>query len=321
MKEIWSFVHDKLAQNQNVYLLVVIDNHGSSPGQPGFKMAVADDGMLKGSVGGGQTEYRLVELARKELNTNQPKIILKREIHKDDVKEDKSGMICSGEQWVAFYPLDHSDLPLVSEILSATNKGIKGLLQFDNIGFSLKESERIHHQHKNPVTSPEEWHYEEETGNENRLYIFGAGHVGLALSRIMSYLDFTIHIFDDRKDLPTLLENTSADHSDIINYKNTRHLVDEGDGSYVVIMTFGHKSDEIVLRQFLGMDLKYLGMMGSAKKVARIFENLRQDGISEQSIEKIHAPIGIPIESQTPYEIAVSIAAEIISVKNNSSHS
>jgi xanthine dehydrogenase accessory factor len=81
-------------------------------------------------------------------------------------------------------------------------------------------------------------------------------------------------------------------------------------------MTFGHKSDMTVLKQLLGKNIKYLGMMGSDKKVAKIFETLKSEGYPDEMLGNVHAPIGIKINSQTPVEIAISIAAEIIQVKN-----
>lgn len=316
MKETWPFIREKLVQNQKVYLLVVIDKQGSSPGKPGFKMAVGEDGELKGSVGGGETEYRLSEMAKKLLKTTETKIFLKHEIHKSDADEDRSGMICSGEQWVAFYPLNKNDLLLINTIEHAIETGQKGMLHFNQNGILFNKDQQRHHQHKNPVTSLLEWEFSEETGNQDNLYIFGAGHVGLALSNIMRHLDFAVHIFDDRKGLPTLAENTFVNKSEIINYKNIGHLVGEGGNNFVVIMTFGHKSDEVVLRQLINKKLRYLGMMGSRKKVKSIHSNLLEDGFSEEQIQKVRAPIGIPINSQTPYEIAISIAAQIIAEKN-----
>jgi xanthine dehydrogenase accessory factor len=316
MKKVWSFIEENLLDRKRVVLLVVVDNQGSSPGQAGFKMAVSEDNLLKGSVGGGQTEYRLVEKARKSLGNYNTATFLKQEVHQPEAEVNRSGMICSGEQWVAFYPLDYSNLELVKTINNAAQHGVKGLLRFDQHGISFEEGERLKHQHKDPVTSNSEWHYLEETGNELNLYIFGAGHVGLALSQVMSHLDFRIHIFDDREDLPTLLENTFTDFSQIVDYRKIEGLVEQGENSYVVIMTFGHKSDEVVLRQMIGKEMKYLGMMGSSRKVAQIYQNLRDDGFEERDIEKVHAPIGIPIDSQTPFEIAVSIAAQLIHVKN-----
>ena len=117
MKEPWVFILEKLNQQTKVMLLVVIDNHGSSPGQSGFKMAVSQDGNMMGSIGGGQTEYRLVEKAKTYLLEEKPKIVLKREVHRKEAEKDRSGMICSGEQWVAFYPVNQSSQSTIEQIL------------------------------------------------------------------------------------------------------------------------------------------------------------------------------------------------------------
>ena len=90
----------------------------------------------------------------------------------------------------------------------------------------------------------------------------------------------------------------------------------EGDNVYVVIMTFAHKDDRRVLKRLLNKKIKYLGMMGSEEKVASIFSKLKEKGISQKELDWVDSPIGLPISSQTPDEIAISIAAKIISVKN-----
>lgn len=316
MKETWEFIQEKLKSNLSVILLVVIDNSGSSPGQAGFKMAVAGDGKMTGSIGGGQTEYRLVEKAKKILSEEKPKITLKREVHRKEAEEDRSGMICSGEQWVAFYPINKHNQSTIDSILTSTKKGESGMIHFNQNGFVFNPGEAGHHKHQNPVTSLNEWIYSEPIGKTNQLYLFGAGHVGLALSEIASKVGFEVHIFDDRGGLSTLSANTSAKTKQIIDYKSCKDLVPDGENTYVVIMTFGHKSDEIVLKQFLNKEVRYLGMMGSKKKVSAIFSNLERDVVKQNILDKIHAPIGIKISSQTPYEIAVSIVAEMIGVKN-----
>lgn len=316
MKQTWQFILEKLFAKESVILLVVIDRKGSSPGQAGFKMAVASDGSMTGSIGGGQTEYRLVEKAKKALLEKQQKIYLKREVHQKDAEEDRSGMICSGEQWVAFYPITKANQVVIEQILTSIEKGEKGMLHFNQLGFVFNPDESDHHKHQNPVTSSEEWIYSEPLGKTNKLYIFGAGHVGLALSDIAYKVGFEIHIFDDRENLSTLIENNTARFKSVIDYKKAQDWVTEGTNIYIVIMTFGHKSDELVLKQFLNKKVRYLGMMGSKKKVKAIFNNLEQEGINHDILEKIHAPIGVKISSQTPHEIAISIVAELIAVKN-----
>ena len=110
--------------------------------------------------------------------------------------------------------------------------------------------------------------------------------------------------------------NKSARFKKVINYKDVSQYVPDGDNIYAVIMTFGHKSDEDVLRQILSKKIKYLGMMGSSKKVSAIYENLQGYGITKDALQQVHAPIGLKISSQTPDEIAISVVAEMIKIKN-----
>jgi xanthine dehydrogenase accessory factor len=316
MNNTWQFIQEKLNNNTGVMLLVVIENVGSSPGHPGFKMAVAGDGSMTGSIGGGQTEYRLVEKAKKELKSQNDRIFLKKEVHRSDAGADRSGMICSGEHWIAFYPIGDELGPTVRQINLAMDHNEQGLIYYNQNGFNFKTGESQHHQHKNPVTSLNEWDFTEMLCKENHLYIFGAGHVGFALSDIACKLGFVVHIFDNRKKINTLEANDFAKYKSVIDYKESAINVPDGQNTYAVIMTFGHKSDELVLRQLLNKDIRYLGMMGSDKKVNAIFQNLKNEGCDPALIKKVYAPIGIEIPSQTPYEIAISVVAEMIKVKN-----
>ena len=111
--------------------------------------------------------------------------------------------------------------------------------------------------------------------------------------------------------------NVYAQEKHVVSYNSLGKHVSEGERSYVVIMTYGHLADEKVLRQLAGKKLRYLGLLGSPAKIAQIFASLKKKGVSAASLKKVHAPVGLPIHSHTPEEIAISIAAEIIQVKNN----
>ena len=145
----------------------------------------------------------------------------------------------------------------------------------------------------------------------------GGGHCALALSELMSRLDFHIRIFDDRPELNTLDKNEFADEVTIIESyeKIDDYIVSCGD-AYVVVMTLGYDLDAVVIRQLIDRDFKYFGVLGSKAKMATLMKQLRSEGIEEQRLSRIRTPIGLPINSRTPDEIAISIAAEIIAVKN-----
>jgi xanthine dehydrogenase accessory factor len=169
------------------------------------------------------------------------------------------------------------------------------------------------------MKSAEEWIYEEEFGFKNRLFIVGGGHCALALSKIMATMDFYLHMFEERKELNTYDSNTFVDEKMIVSgYSELQNFIPSGKNNYVVIMTFGYRTDDIALRSLIGNDYKYLGVLGSESKMKKMFEEWRKDGLPEEKLNKIHAPVGINVNSRTPEEIAISIAAEIIGVKNNS---
>ena len=100
------------------------------------------------------------------------------------------------------------------------------------------------------------------------------------------------------------------------NYEDIAVFMPPGNNVYVVVMTLGYRSDEVVIRRLLDKNFKYFGVLGSAAKMKTLLDNLQKEGFPAQKLSQIGTPIGIPINSRTPEEIAVSIAAEIIAVKD-----
>ena len=152
----------------------------------------------------------------------------------------------------------------------------------------------------------------EKFGNPRRLIVFGGGHVGRDIVRVSRDLDFTITIVDDRSDI---LESYEPGIETILTderYSENFPGLDEN--CYVVIVTRSHDSDRIVLEQVLKSDCAYVGMIGSQKKISKVFQSLRDNGISEEKLSVVRAPVGLDIGGEGPYEIAISIAGELIAV-------
>ncbi len=159
--------------------------------------------------------------------------------------------------------------------------------------------------------------YEEKLGFKHKLFIVGGGHCALALSEIMSKLDFRISLFDDRADLNTLAENEFAHEKKTVeSYEKIDEYIAPGANVFVVVMTLGYRFDEIVIRRLIDKDFEYFGVLGSRAKMKTLLKALEKQGFDKERLEKIRTPVGLPINSRTPAEIAVSIAAEIIAVKN-----
>ena len=152
--------------------------------------------------------------------------------------------------------------------------------------------------------------------NKSKLLIVGGGHVGQAIYNFASLLDFNITIFDDREEFvnderfPLAYELI---YGDIIeNLRN--YTVD--DNTYIVIVSRSHAYDEDALEVVVNSNAKYIGAMGSKKKVISMRSNLMEKGISEENLNKVYSPIGIKMSSGTPEDIAFSILAEIQLVRN-----
>jgi xanthine dehydrogenase accessory factor len=191
-------------------------------------------------------------------------------------------------------------------------------LQISNFKFQIIKNKPNNEDFCFSKTGKNEFIYEEKLGYKQNLYIIGGGHCALALSELMSKLDFHISLFDDRADLNTLEKNRFAHSIKIIeSYENIADFVPSGENNYVVVMTLGYKFDEVVIRQLLDKKFKYFGVLGSRAKMKTLFKNLEKEGFDKEKFSKIHTPIGLPINSHTPEEIAVSIAAEIVAVKNS----
>ena len=313
---IWNFIKTKLSEDKSIYLMVNIHSNGSSPGQQGFGMAVCSDNSLYGSIGGGSMEYRLVEYCKLMLKAKEQQIFIKKQVHKGNVT-DGSGMICSGEQTIAFIPLNSSHINEVAQITFCLDEKKTGILKLTSAGFNFSFSKEINAmQYQCSITDENNWIYTDVIGYRNTLYVIGAGHVGYSVSKLFSQLGFKVIIIDNRPDLGMLNDNTFADEKHIIDYKNVANYVSESSNSYVVIMTNNHTHDDQVLSLLVRKKVKYLGLMGSKEKVASLMKSMNKKGFQKEELSWVHSPIGVSINSKTPDEIAISIAAEIIGVKN-----
>ncbi len=315
--KLWQFIKEQLEQKQPVFLLCVMESKGSSPGRQGFKMAVIEKDM-SGSVGGGIMEHKFVELAREMLKRHELNTLLKQQIHSKSASANQSGMICSGEQTLAVYFVKPEDDNAVNKILTILENGEDASFKFTPQGFTILPDAGLDTQYVFEKKSETDFVFTEKMGYPYRIHIVGGGHCALALSKLISDLNFYISVYDNREDLNTLEQNIYANDRYVVDYTEINKLIPESDKDFVAIMTFGYRTDGIVLRQLIHKKFRYLGLLGSKAKIEKMLQELRDEGIDEAKIKAIHTPIGLPIKSQTPEEIAISIAAEIIQVKNES---
>src|SRR6266487_1842089 len=150
---------------------------------------------------------------------------------------------------------------------------------------------------------------------EPRLIIAGAGYVAQALSRLAAQLDFRIVVVDDRRGLADPIAFDDKVQLTFGDIPQTIREVEPDESSWIVIVTRGHHLDKDALRAALETNAAYVGMIGSPSKVKRIFKDLLKEGISRERLEQVHAPIGLDLGAETPDEIALSIAAEMVMIR------
>jgi xanthine dehydrogenase accessory factor len=313
----WKLALTSLQRGVPVMLLYVLESKGSSPGRQGFFMVVTRDGVMEGSIGGGVMEHKFTEMARERLVQNDTSRSVRRQVHDKAEAKDRSGMICSGEQTILLYTFREEDIDAIGELVACLQFFRNGTLQLSPAGlaFSSQVPEKDFYFHKQ---SEADWRYEEKAGYKHHLFIVGGGHCALAFSRLMYLMDFHISIFDHRPELVTLSRNEFVHEKILVeDYAELRERVPAGGSNhYVVVMTLGYRTDDRVVRALLGKPFRYFGVLGSKAKAEKLLAAYRAEGIPEEQLHHIHSPAGLPIRSQTPEEIAISIAAEIIKVKN-----
>lgn len=334
MKEIFEKVMELLDKGSSLELVTIVAGFGSTPRGPGARMVVTADGATFGTIGGGAVEYQAGLLAA-ELLKKQCSCTKEYQLTKEQVAG--LGMICGGHVVVCFQYVDAKDeafKALVREILTACDRDenswlVTDLTEANHWSMKLYRESQLPAKTgdgnllpaelfgRKPVLVKTETQicYGEPLVQAGIVYIFGGGHVSRELVPVLTHLGFSCVVYDDRAEFanpeifPTAKRTIQADFEDIFR----EITVTEHD--YMVIMTRGHQFDYQIQRQALRTPARYIGVMGSRNKIRTINEKLRGEGFGERDLSRFHAPVGLPILAQTPAEIAISIAGELIFVR------
>ncbi len=304
-------------------LFVVVASEKGSPGNAGFKMAVTlgDDEsggepLLAGTIGGGIMERNLISEALAALHAQTTVRSIRKLHHYNREGYAPSGLICAGSQTIVTISLASADISAVERIFYAFEQRTPLLMRLSPQGLMARTGLQNAERFRLDFSTNEAWNYEENCGQQDVVFIVGGGHVGTALSRQMAMLDFHVVVFDDRTNVPAMRTNAYAHELLTVPYTALGNYVQEGNSSYVVIVTTSYPSDVQALVALASKNVCFIGLMGSAAKIKRIFAEAEAAGISREQLARVHAPVGVQVNSDTPEEIAVSIAAEIIGVKN-----
>jgi len=319
MKDMTRSIISRIKRGERVVLCTILASSGSAPRGAGARMAVFADGTTMGTVGGGEVEYLAAQEALEVITTGNTAI---RSFDLAPAQVASIGMVCGGRVTIYYQLLTESELPVLLAMESVLCADENAWLYL-RIRDGRVESFRLvsgkeamedpeHYCAKAVLVKGEPLEYYEPLVRAGRVFIFGGGHVGQALVPVLASVDFRVTVYDKRKELATAEHFPMAENVIFGDYEHIFDKITLKPSDYVVIMTPGHESDYALLEQVLRCETTYVGCIGSRHKIARTQELLRQAGIPEERIKSVHSPIGLPIGAQTPAEIAVCIAAEMI---------
>ena len=352
MKNIYIQIPDLLYPDSSLVLATVTRSYGSTPQKPGSSALFNKNGIIAGTVGGGIVEGKVQRIAREAIisgrsghftfdlaneisNTEEAicggKISVLVDANLDNhisvfnqLKQSVLNRIPGAlitmvtvfdaeSVLINRYWMTNDKVPEIQdEFLEKITPVVKYLLstgdssEFRELELSVKDQEPVSIFFIEPVFPPD------------NLVIAGAGHIGKALSHLGSMLGFNIIVIDDRQEFANSDNLPDANTIIVGDIGTAMNGLKKSADTYVVIVTRGHKDDASALKPCFGSDLAYTGMIGSKKKVLTMRNHFIENGwATSEQWDKIYAPVGLDIKSQTVEEIAVSIAAQLVLVRNS----
>ena len=349
VQDVYSEIVKSLRKKEKLALATLVTRVGSAPRAVGAKYLIKGDGTSVGSIGGGCVEAEVWQEAQKVMEEGKGGIL-----HFELTSEQlaKGGLICGGNIDIFLEPLREDFLNIYQEAARIRQKGGSAILATlvsvdgdfpkgegskillktsgEKVGSLLGGVElekkilsegEVTVKEKKPkvfVLSSENRKMEillEPVFSEPIVYIFGGGHISEQLAPLAKKVHFKVVVIDDREMFANQERFPEADQVIVSEFEKCFGQLNMDDSSYIVIVTRGHLYDGFVLEQAVKTNARYIGMIGSKKKIKTLYQNLRKKGISKEALKRVHAPIGLDINSETPEEIAVSIVAELIKVR------
>jgi xanthine dehydrogenase accessory factor len=352
MKNIYLQVPLESREISELVIATVTSTSGSTPQKAGSSALFNRSGLICGTIGGGILEGKVQEIARAAALSKKSGNYLFR---LDTSAPGGEDALCGGSVSVLVDSTPGDHIQVFSEINRSLEARIPGILTTmitgkeddsvvirrywisDLINSTVPQDvmARIGTEAGNILSSPDPSGFR-EIGSDNpgteissriflepivppvRLIIAGGGHIGKALSKIGQMLDFEITVIDDRAEFANPENIKSADHLLSEDIGSAISRIEKNRDTFIVIVTRGHKDDEAALKACIGSDAGYIGMIGSRNKVESMRREFMSNGwASQEQWERVCAPIGLDIKSKTVEEIAVSIAAQLVQVKNS----
>lgn len=352
MKSIYLYLFEHQSDISSMVLATVTRTHGSAPQKPGSSAIFDRTGLVSGTVGGGVVEGRVQKLALEAIVSKKSGHFMFNLANDISSKEEA---ICGGQISVLLDANLQNYLSVFQQLEQSGNSRVPGVLITMVTGLSedtvlinrywmtasfkppipvefLEKiepvvSEIILHQDPSdyremklsiPGEEPESLFFLEPIFPQEHLVIAGAGHIGKALAHLADLLDFEVTVLDDRPEYANTVNIPEADHIIVNDIEESIKELKKNNNTYIVIVTRGHKDDAAALRPCIGSDLAYTGMIGSANKIASMRVNFIENGwATAKQWDTVYTPVGLDIKSRTVEEIAISIAAQLVLIRNS----
>jgi len=352
MNDVYAKAVELLAKGEFSVLATIIRLTGSGPRGAGTKFLILEDGSYVGTIGGGLLEARVLAAAKKVFATHAPIRVSLNLMGKDVTETD---MICGGDVDIFLEPLaaeDQGQIQGFRKLLDIQKRGGSGLLvtvvntdrwqkgsvprlfllsgaepigTMPGMKAAAQEIEKntpllLKQREPRLVISRDDLGgsvelFVEPILADPILYLFGGGHVSAQIIPLASRVGFKVEVIDDRPEFADPAKFPEAAKVYQYPFEGVLGKIPVNESSYLVIVTRGHIHDKTVLEQCLRTEAKYIGMIGSRRKKAMIYEKLLEEGFTKSDLDRVHAPIGLDIGAETPEEIAVSIVGELIQVR------
>jgi xanthine dehydrogenase accessory factor len=295
-------------QQTSVVLATVTSTKGSVPREVGAKMFVCPDGTTVGTIGGGAGEAKVYQQALQIFTTGEKQFV---EIDLTGAPQRETQGVCGGtmQVWLELWNTEY--LLLVNQIIENLLLGKTATLvtPFDLRAYPYLPINPDNQKAKNNSS------FVETLLPPPTLLIIGAGHIAVPLAKIAHITGFKIIIQDDRSEYATKERFPQASLVLAESIESIQEILANNSNLYVALVTRGYLQDLPALRLLANHQVKYIGMVGSEKRVRTVFKMLENERLKPELIQNIHAPIGLEIGALTPEEIAVSICAELIKIR------
>ena len=315
MEKIFLAIEEQLKMGKPCLLATIIASTGSTPRSSGAYMVVGEAGRICGTIGGGSLEYNVI-LQGQEQIVQQKNFIYEYTLTMEGSAE--LGMICGGTCTILYQYLSTDDLPLIQNALGIIESKEQYWLLLPVLEGKLQILQGASEIQSNGLIELNGTQYYAERFNfDGKVYILGGGHLAQEVVPVLSHLGFRCVVLDDREEFSKPELFTGAEEVLCVDFKELAKSVQIAENDYVAVMTRGHLHDADVERFVLKTPAHYIGVVGSRRKAKLTRETLRSEGFTDEQLDRIITPIGLEIGSETPAEIAISIAAQFIQVRAN----